>query len=179
MKRPSSHMPLRLKAARAPRWQSSNQVCGRKRGFRLGPDRFSALPGYGVEASFEGTHILAGSKRLMSERKVDTTESDNKVDELALQGKTIMYIAVNGRNAGILAVADTIREGSAGAVAKMKEMGLEVIMITGDSLQTANHIAAEAGIEKVVAGVLPGIRPGNQKNHRQRKECYHGWRRNQ
>lgn len=125
-----------------------------------GPDRFSALPGYGVEASFDGTHILAGSKRLMSERKVDTTESDNKADELALQGKTIMYIAVNGRNAGILAVADTIREGSAAAVAKMKEMGLEVIMITGDSLQTANHIAAEAGIEKVVAGVLPGDKAG-------------------
>lgn len=125
-----------------------------------GPDRFSALPGYGVEASVDGTHILAGSRRLMTERKVDTSETDRKADELATEGKTIMYIAVNGRNAGVIAVADTIRPGSAGAVAEMKAMGLEVMMITGDSIQTARRIAGEAGIDTVVAGVLPGDKAG-------------------
>lgn len=125
-----------------------------------GPDRFSALPGYGVEASVDGTHILAGSRRLMTERKIDTGETDREADELATQGKTIMYIAVNGKNAGVIAVADTIRPGSAGAVAEMKAMGLEVMMITGDSIQTARHIAGEAGIDKVVAGVLPADKAG-------------------
>jgi len=121
-----------------------------------GPDRFTALPGYGVEASVNGTHILAGSKRLMVERKVDTGEADRSAEELSAQGKTVMYLATNGKCLGLIAVADTIRPGSAGAVRELKTMGLEVMMITGDSSQTARHIAAEAGIKNVIAGVLPG-----------------------
>ncbi|MCU0457891.1 MAG: heavy metal translocating P-type ATPase [Bacteroidales bacterium] len=125
-----------------------------------GPDRFSALPGYGVEASVDGTHILAGSRRLMNERKVDTGEADIAAEELASRGKTIMYIAAKGKFKGVIAVADTIRPGSPGAVTELKSMGLEVMMITGDSINTARHIAGEAGIEKVVAGVLPGDKAG-------------------
>ena len=121
-----------------------------------GPDRFTALPGYGVEASVNGTHILAGSKRLMDERKVDTTGADFSAEELASQGKTIMFLAADGKCLGVIAVADTIRPGSAGAVRDLKAMGLEVVMITGDSLQTARHIAGQAGINSVIAGVLPG-----------------------
>jgi len=121
-----------------------------------GPDRFTALPGYGVEASVNGTHILAGSKRLMEERKVDTTGADFSSEELASQGKTIMFLAADGKCLGVIAVADTIRPGSAGAVRDLKAMGLEVVMITGDSLQTARHIAGQAGINSVIAGVLPG-----------------------
>ncbi|MHC1732388.1 MAG: heavy metal translocating P-type ATPase [Bacteroidales bacterium] len=121
-----------------------------------GPDRFTALPGYGVEASVNGTHILAGSKRLMDERKVDTTGADFAAEELAAQGKTIMFLATDGKCLGVIAVADTIRPESAGAVRDLKAMGLEVMMITGDSLQTARHIAGQAGISSVIAGVLPG-----------------------
>ncbi len=121
-----------------------------------GPDRFTALPGYGVEASVNGTHILAGSKRLMDERKIDTTGADFSAEELAGQGKTIMFLATDGKCLGVIAVADTIRPGSAGAVRELKAMGLEVMMITGDSIQTARHIAGQAGIGSVIAGVLPG-----------------------
>ncbi|MDX9730003.1 MAG: copper-translocating P-type ATPase, partial [Bacteroidales bacterium] len=121
-----------------------------------GPDRFTALPGYGVEASVSGTHILAGSKRLMDERKVDTTGADFAAEELAAQGKTIMFLAADGKCLGVIAVADTIRPESAGAVRELKAMGLEVMMITGDSLQTARYIAGQAGISNVIAGVLPG-----------------------
>jgi Cu+-exporting ATPase len=121
-----------------------------------GPDRFTALPGYGVEASVIGTHILAGSKRLMDERKVDTREAYFSAEELAGQGKTIMFLAADGKCLGVIAVADTIRPGSSGAVRDMKAMGIEVMMITGDSQQTARHIAGEAGISSVIAGVLPG-----------------------
>jgi len=121
-----------------------------------GPGRFSALPGYGVEAAVDGIHVLAGSRRLMAERKVDTGEADKTADDLAARGNTVMYVSANGKCLGVIAVADTIRTGSAPAVAEMKAMGLEVMMITGDSIQTAQHIAARAGIESVVAGVLPG-----------------------
>ena len=124
------------------------------------PERFSALPGYGVEASADGMHLLAGSKRLMTERKVDTGDADSAADDLSGRGNTVMYISANGKCLGVLAVADTIRKGSAAAVAELKSMGLEVMMITGDSIQTARHIAGEAGIDRVIAGVLPGDKAG-------------------
>ena len=120
------------------------------------PERFTALPGYGVEAYANGTHILAGSRRLMVERKVDTSWADEPAVQLASQGKTILYLAANGSCEGLIAVADTLRQGSEEAVREMTRMGLEVVMITGDSEQTAKHIARLAGIGNVIAGVLPG-----------------------
>jgi len=125
-----------------------------------GPERFSALPGYGVEAAVDGIHVLAGSRRLMTERKVETAEADKSANDLSAQGKTVMYVAANGQCLGVIAVADTIRPGSVSAIAAMKDMDLEVMMITGDSIQTAERIASEAGIEKVIAGVLPGDKAG-------------------
>lgn len=124
------------------------------------PERFSALPGYGVEAFSNGEHILAGSRRLMTERKIDTALLDKSAEEEAAIGRTVVYVAAGGKCLGLITVADTIRHGSAEAVGKMKDMGLEVIMITGDSHQTARHIADEAGIETVIAGVLPGDKAG-------------------
>lgn len=120
------------------------------------PGRFTALPGYGVEAFADNTHILAGSKRLMEERKVDTTGTDKSAELLAAEGKTILYVAANGVCEGVIAVADTIRQGSEEAVRELTRMGMEVVMITGDSEQTARHIAKQAGISNVIAGVLPG-----------------------
>lgn len=125
-----------------------------------GPERFSALPGYGVEAAVDGIHVLAGSKRLMGERKIDTTGTDKAADNLSVNGKTVMYVAANGQCIGVIALADTIRSGSASAIAEMKAMDLEVMMITGDSIQTAERIASEAGIDRVIAGVLPGDKAG-------------------
>ncbi len=120
------------------------------------PDRFTALPGYGVEAYANGTHILAGSRRLMQERKVDTSASDRNADNLAANGKTVLYISANGVCQGVIAVADIIRPGSEEAVRELNRMGIRVVMITGDSEQTARNIAGEAGIVNVIAGVLPG-----------------------
>ncbi len=120
------------------------------------PARFTALPGYGVEAFADNTHILAGSRRLMEQRKVDITSVEKSAGVLADEGKTILYIAANGIIEGVIAVADTIRPGSEEAVTDLKKMGLKVVMITGDSEQTAQHIAKLAGITYVIAGVLPG-----------------------
>ncbi len=120
------------------------------------PERFSALPGYGVEAFANNTHILAGSRRLMVERKIDTSSADKEAEHLESQGKTVMYVAADSILLGVIAVADTIRPGSAEAIRDLTGMGLEVVMITGDSSQTASHIAREAGISNVIAGVLPG-----------------------
>lgn len=124
------------------------------------PERFTALPGYGVEAFASGRHILAGNKRLMRERKIDTDEADMAAEALASAGKTVLYLAVNGKCHGVIAVADTIRADSAEAVRQMTEMGLEVMMITGDSKATARQIAEQAGISNVIAGVLPGDKAG-------------------
>jgi Cu+-exporting ATPase len=120
------------------------------------PGRFTALPGYGVEAFADNTHILAGSKRLMDERKVDVSGAEKSAKLLAAEGKTILYVAANGKCAGVIAVADTIRPGSEEAVRELTRMGLEVVMITGDSEQTAKHIGKQAGVSNVIAGVLPG-----------------------
>lgn len=120
------------------------------------PERFTALPGYGVEASSADRHLLAGSRRLMEERKIDTGDTAQTAEKLASEGKTILYVAVNSRCEGIIAVADTLRPGAAQAVSELKSMGIDVVMITGDSEETARHIAGQSGIDRVIAGVLPG-----------------------
>jgi len=118
-------------------------------------DKFSAIPGYGVEVSAGGRNILLGTARLMTERNIDLSESEKMTGILTHEGKTLLYISVNGKCEGLIAVADTIRQGSAGAVRELLEMGHEVIMITGDNISTAQAIAYQAGIGKVIAGVLP------------------------
>ncbi|MGB8357057.1 MAG: heavy metal translocating P-type ATPase [Bacteroidales bacterium] len=120
------------------------------------PERFTAMPGYGVEAFTSGLHVLAGSRRLMEERKIDLLTADRLTDNLTSEGKTILYIAVSGVCEGVIAVADTLRPGSREAVQELITMGHKVMMITGDSAATAIHIAREAGVANVLAGLLPG-----------------------
>ena len=120
------------------------------------PERFTALPGYGVETFTSGLHVLAGSRRLMEERKIDLQTADRLTERLTDEGKTILYIAVSGICEGVIAVADTIRPGSREAVQELIAMGHDVMMITGDSAGTALHIAREAGVANVLAGLLPG-----------------------
>ncbi len=120
------------------------------------PERFTAMPGYGVEAFTSGLHVLAGSRRLMEERKIDLRAADRLAERLTSEGKTILYVAVSGICEGVVAVADTLRPGSREAVQELIAMGHKVMMITGDSAGTAMHIAGEAGITSVLAGLLPG-----------------------
>jgi len=120
------------------------------------PERFTAMPGYGVEAFTSGLHVLAGSRRLMEERKIDLRAADRLTERLTSEGKTILYVAVSGICEGVIAVADTLRPGSREAVQELIAMGHKVMMITGDSAGTAMHIAGEAGITSVLAGLLPG-----------------------
>ena len=99
--------------------------------------------------------VLVGTRRLMKKYNVEIEPVLEKMEGLEKQGKTAMLAAVDGSYAGLVAVADTIKETSTAAIKRMKEMGLEVIMITGDNKQTANAIAKQAGVDNVIAEVLP------------------------
>ncbi|MET3211245.1 UNVERIFIED_CONTAM: Cu+-exporting ATPase [Paenibacillus sp. PvR008] len=120
------------------------------------PTDFENIPGYGVKAQVEGKQVLAGTRRLMSREGIAVGElAEQHMHELENAGKTAMLIAVDGSYAGLVAVADTIKETSREAVARLRAMNIEVIMITGDNERTARAVAAEAGIDRVLAEVLP------------------------
>ena len=118
-------------------------------------ESFEALPGRGVQVNIDGRTLLLGNRTLMEEKGVPTAKLEGGLVELEAQGKTAMMLAVDGKPAGIIAAMDTIKEHAADAVEKMKDMKLEVIMLTGDNERTAKAIAKQLGIEKVVANVLP------------------------
>ncbi|RHW38887.1 Cu(2+)-exporting ATPase [Neobacillus notoginsengisoli] len=127
-----------------------------EKGIGLQPvESFEAIPGYGIKATVGGRELLAGTRKLMAKFNVKAEAAFAKMEELEREGKTAMLFAVDGEVAGIVAVADTIKDTSKTAVKRLKELGLEVIMITGDNRQTALAIAAEAGIDNVIAEVLP------------------------
>ncbi len=119
------------------------------------PGEFDAVPGHGVETVVEGHRVLVGNIKLMRRHTIDTTAVEAEVHRLQGEGKTAMYVAIDGRAAGLVAVADTIKEDSIQAIQVMQEMGLEVIMLTGDNQRTAQAIARQVGIERVLAEVLP------------------------
>jgi P-type Cu+ transporter len=118
-------------------------------------EAFEAIPGYGIKAVVEGQELLVGTRKLMEQYGVAVDSILPSMNRLEEEGKTAMLAAVNGSFAAMLAVADTIKDTSKQAIARMKQMGLQVIMITGDNERTARAIAAEAGIEHVLAEVLP------------------------
>ena len=118
-------------------------------------ESFEALPGRGVQVNIDGKTLLLGNRTLMEEKGVPTAKLEDGLVELEAQGKTAMMLAVDGKPAGIIAAMDTIKEHAAEAVEKMKNMKLEVVMLTGDNERTANAIAKQLGIEKVIANVLP------------------------
>jgi Cu+-exporting ATPase len=128
-----------------------------ERGLAL-PDveRFQALPGRGIEALVAGEAFLLGNARLMAERGVDAKALDGAAARLSGAGKTPMYAAAGGRLLGLIAVADVVKPSSAAAIARLKAMGIATAMITGDSRPTAEAIAREVGIDRVLAEVLPG-----------------------
>lgn len=124
-------------------------------------ESFQSLTGYGVTGVVSGNAVAAGNERLMKEYAVDLADATTAVDALARQGKTMVFVAVDGRAAGIIGIADPVKETSAAAVRDMRSSGLDVVMITGDNERTARSIAAEAGIEQVIAGVLPRDKAGH------------------
>lgn len=120
-----------------------------------GPDSFNSIPGHGVEANVNGSEILLGNRKLMKERGVDFAAMMSQAEALEVDGKTVMFVAVDAKPGGLIAVADTLKEYSAEAIKHLHKLGLEVVMITGDNRRTADAIARKVGIDRVLAEVLP------------------------
>ncbi|MBF0358999.1 MAG: copper-translocating P-type ATPase [Magnetococcales bacterium] len=118
-------------------------------------ETFNAVAGKGIKATINSQTVLAGTRLLMSEYGVDTTLQQQTMATLEAQGKTAILVAVDGKAVGVLAVADTVKEESRPGIEKLKQMGIDVIMLTGDNQRTAKAIANQLGIEKVIAEVLP------------------------
>lgn len=116
---------------------------------------FNAIAGHGIEASVDGHLLLIGNMRLMRERNITTDGFTEQASRLATEGKTPMYAALDGRLAGVFAVADPIKTESKEAVEAMQQLGLEVVMMTGDNRQTARAVARQVGIRRVLSEVLP------------------------
>ena len=116
---------------------------------------FKAIPGHGIQVEIEGEVILLGNKKLMDENSIEVGELGIKSDKLANEGKTPMYIAINNKLEGIIAVADTVKPSSKEAIENLHKMGIKVAMITGDNKKTAHAIAKQVGIDIVLAEVLP------------------------
>jgi len=119
------------------------------------PESFDAVPGHGVETLVEGRRVLVGNRKLMARAGVIADALDADVLRLQEEGKTAMYVAVDGAAAGVVAVADTVKDDSVEAIRVMKSLGLEVVMLTGDNERTAQAIARQVGIDRVLAEVLP------------------------
>lgn len=116
---------------------------------------FMALPGFGIKAMVNNKKVLIGNLKLMIENKIDTLSTDQDFLRLSNEGKTSLFISIDDKLAGIVAVADTIKKTSIEAIKRLKKLGKEVIMLTGDNEKTASSIAKLVGIEEVVAEVLP------------------------
>jgi Cu+-exporting ATPase len=120
------------------------------------PEFFNAIPGYGVEVKYANKAVLLGNRKLMNKNNVDIGLLEEQMRALEMDGKTAMLVALDGKAAGLIAVADTLMEYSVEAVKTLQGMGLEVIMLTGDNERTAKAIAKQVGVDRVLAEVLPG-----------------------
>ena len=119
------------------------------------PDTFMAIPGKGLKASLEGKEIYIGNRKLMQEANIQIAEIEEDLSRLEEEGKTAMMVGIDGKISGIIAVADSIKDNSKEAIEELKNMGLDVYMLTGDNERTAKAIAKSVGIENVLADVLP------------------------
>lgn len=126
------------------------------RGVQLSPpETFDSIPGHGVEAQVAQRRILIGNKKLMVREKVALDGLEEQVSTLAAAAKTAMYVAIDGQAAGVVAVADTIRESARQAVRLLHELGVQTVMLTGDNKHTADAVARQLGMDTVIAEVLP------------------------
>ena len=129
--------------------------CRKKPGAYLRPSEFNAMPGLGIEAMVEGKKLLLGNLKLIQERKLILDGLEVQANELWFEGKTVMFIGIDGQAAGLIALADTIKPDAVNVVRQLHKMGIEVAMVTGDNQRTAEAIAKQAGIDRVFADVLP------------------------
>ncbi len=128
----------------------------RDRGLELAdPSAFQSVTGKGIRATVESRQVLVGNRRLLEEAGIEAGVLEKEAERLAAEGKTPILAAIDGRSAGVVAVADTLKEDSRAAVATLKRLGLEVVMMTGDNHRTAEAIARQVGIDRVLAEVLP------------------------
>lgn len=128
----------------------------RERGLEISdPEKFDSIPGHGVEATVKGRNILIGNKRLMDRERIDVSGFEQQVQNLLMQGKTAMYVAIDLRPAGVVVVADTIRESARRAIDALHQFGVQTVMLTGDNRRTAEAVAKELKIDQVIAEVLP------------------------
>jgi Cu+-exporting ATPase len=127
------------------------------------PQGFAAQAGQGVVATVDGRRVLVGSARLLESHGIERDGLEGLLASLEAEAKTAMLVAVDGEAAGIVAVADTVKEGSSAAIAKLQELGLQVIMITGDNERTAGAIAEQVGVKQFVAEVLPADKADSVK----------------
>ncbi|MDR0307431.1 MAG: heavy metal translocating P-type ATPase [Chitinispirillales bacterium] len=135
-----------------------------EKGFKLyKAQEFNSITGRGIEAVINGQRLLAGNRKLMDERRISLLAMETESDKLAQDGKTPMYVAVNGNLAGIIAVADVVKASSKAAIDTLRKMNIEVAMITGDNKKTAASIARQVGIDRVLAEVLPQDKSGEVK----------------
>ncbi len=118
-------------------------------------ESFNAIVGHGIEAKALGRELLLGNRRLMSQRNIEFGSLLAEAEKLENDGKTAMLVAIDGKAAGVIAVADTLKENSKVAITRLKELGIQVAMITGDNRRTADAIARQVGIDRVLAEVLP------------------------
>jgi Cu+-exporting ATPase len=128
----------------------------RERGIALAsPSRFEALPGRGVSGSVDGHDVLLGNRQLLEEQRIDSSPASGEAAGRRSEGQTVIFVAVDGQVAGLLAVADPIKESTAEAIAELRRQHLRLVMLTGDSQETAHAVARQLGIDEVIAEVLP------------------------
>jgi Cu+-exporting ATPase len=119
------------------------------------PSAFESITGQGALATVDGRQVLVGSRTMLASREVDTSAIDDDARRLQAAARTLVYVAIDGRAAGLVAIADPVREDAAAAVRDLRALGLDVVLLTGDQPQTAEAVAAQVGIDRVVAGVAP------------------------
>jgi Cu+-exporting ATPase len=119
------------------------------------PSEFEAIPGKGVKAKVQGKTIVLGNRKLIAEMSINLLEIEEKITRLEGEGKTLMFLVLDGKLAGVIAAADTLKQHSKETVEELKKIGIDVIMLTGDNERTAKSIASKLGIESVFAEVLP------------------------
>ena len=117
--------------------------------------KYTVLPGRGVKAEVEGQKVLVGNRKLLQENNISLDTVESKVEELEIQGKTVVLVAVGQQVSGIIAVADTLKDNAMAAITELRAMGIEIIIITGDNYRTTRAIAEQLGIKRVIADVLP------------------------
>jgi Cu+-exporting ATPase len=137
----------------------------KEKGLKLSePNAFSGIAGHGVRAEIDGHRIIVGNLRLMQQESIQPDSGlETKASQLEQQGRTAMWLSVDDRAMAVIGVADTIKEGSKEAISRLNTLGLTVVMMTGDNETTAREIAAQVGIERVFAGVLPGDKAAKVK----------------